>query len=118
MNPPPPMPHDCGRATPRANTVETAASIALPPCSSTSRPTAADCGDSVATTPYGLVTPGWKREPSVALELVGTKARAPHRATAKRQDRMPDRYPLGAAARHAVSVRDRGSGGDRLGRGL
>src|SRR5215208_7641427 len=94
MNPPPPMPHDCGRATPRAKTVEAAASIALPPCSSTSRPTSAACGDSVATTPYGLVTPGWKRVPSVAVEVVGTKARAPQMAATRRHDRMPDRYPL------------------------
>src|SRR3954453_8481273 len=94
MNPPPPMPQDCGRATPSAKTVDTAASMAFPPCSSTSRPTAAAAGDSVATTPYGLVTPGWNRDPSVALEVVGISARRPHSMAARRHDRMPDRYPV------------------------
>src|SRR3954447_6414969 len=112
MKPPPPMPHDCGRATPSAKTVEAAASIALPPCSSTSRPPAAAAGGSVATTPYGLVTPGWKREPSLAVDVVGTRARAPHRTAARTVHRMPDRYPF----RRLLSPRT--SGCERLGRRL
>ena len=59
MNPPPPIPHDCGRATPSAKTVAAAASIALPPRASTARPTRAAAGDSVATTPAVPLTPSW-----------------------------------------------------------
>ena len=59
MNPPPPIPHDCGRATPSAKTVAAAASIALPPRASTARPARAAAGDSVATTPAVPLTPSW-----------------------------------------------------------
>src|SRR5919202_495987 len=104
MTPPPPIPHDCGRATPSANTIEAAASTALPPWSSTSRPTAAAAGDSVATTPRGLVTPGWKREPSVALEVVGTRARRPQSRAATSTDRMLDRYPFRVAPSPAAPL--------------
>ena len=66
MNPPPPMPHDCGRATLRANTVAAAASTALPPRSSTDRPTRAAAGDSVATTPRSPLAGGRSLEPGLA----------------------------------------------------
>ena len=59
MYPPPPIPHDCGRAAFSANTVVTAASIALPPFASTARPARAAAGDSVATTPAVPLTPSW-----------------------------------------------------------
>src|SRR5919107_1817754 len=75
MNPPPPIPHDCGRATFSANTVATAASMALPPDSSTLRPIRAAAGDSVATTPSRPVTPAWNRDPSRAC-AVGRAARS------------------------------------------
>src|SRR3954454_11891662 len=78
MNPPPPIPHDCGRATFRAKTVATAASTALPPASSTPRPTRAAAGDSVAMTPSRPVTPGRNSDPCFAR--AGTAA-TPARAT-------------------------------------
>src|SRR3954469_21539244 len=74
MNPPPPMPHDCGRATLSAKTVATAASTALPPASRIPRPTRAAAGDSVAMTPRVPVTPGWNCEPCWAR--AGTAATA------------------------------------------
>ena len=58
MKPPPPIPHDCGRAALSAKTVAAAASIALPPDSSTARPTRAAAGDSVAITPRVVLTAG------------------------------------------------------------
>src|SRR4051794_35556359 len=66
MNPPPPMPHDCGRTTFRPKTIEAAASIALPPRSSTERPIADAIGDSVATTPPAARVAGRYIEPSLA----------------------------------------------------
>src|SRR3954463_14949191 len=77
MNPPPPIPHDCGRATFRAKTVATAAAPACPPASSTPRPTRAAAGDSVATTPRRPVTPGRNSEPCFACAgTTATPARA------------------------------------------
>src|SRR4051794_17770537 len=67
MKPPPPIPHDCGRAALRANTIEAAASTALPPRSSTARPTSEAAGDSVATMPPGLRVAGRYIDPSLAL---------------------------------------------------
>src|SRR5215212_2741878 len=64
MNPPPPMPQDCGRATPKAKVAATAASTALPPPSSTSRPIREASGDSEATTPPSLRTASRNFEPS------------------------------------------------------
>src|SRR4051812_25844235 len=81
MNPPPPMPHDCGRATLSAKTVVAAASTALPPTSRIPRPTRAAAGDSVAMTPSVPVTPGWNCEPCFAR--AGTAA-TPSRAAARR----------------------------------
>src|SRR4051812_47891566 len=66
MNPPPPIPHDCGRAALRPKTIEAAASIALPPRSRTDRPIADAMGDSVATTPPLLRVAGRYIEPSFA----------------------------------------------------
>src|SRR3954468_10896715 len=63
MKPPPPVPHDWGRATLSAKTVAAAASIALPPASRTPRPTRAAAGDSVATTPIVPDAPARKCEP-------------------------------------------------------
>src|SRR3954469_193787 len=60
------MPQDCGRATPRAKAAVTAASIALPPASSTSRPACEAAGDSEAITPPSLRTASLYREPSTA----------------------------------------------------
>src|SRR5918992_5111299 len=60
------MPQDCGRATPRAKVVATAASIALPPALSTSKPASAAAGDSEATTPPPLRTAFLYCEPSSA----------------------------------------------------
>src|SRR5918912_2078032 len=65
-NPPPPIPQDWGRATPRAKVVATAASIALPPAFSTSSPTSEAGGDSEAITPPRLLTASLYREPSAA----------------------------------------------------
>src|SRR3954453_15552285 len=81
MKPPPPIPQLCGRATLSANTVAAAASTALPPASSTPRPTRAAAGDSVAMTPSVPVTPGRNCEPCLAR--AGTAA-TPSRATARR----------------------------------
>src|SRR4051794_37392151 len=67
MKPPPPMPHDCGRAALRANTIEAAASTALPPRSSMARPTSDAAGDSLATMPPGLRVAGRYIDPSFAL---------------------------------------------------
>src|SRR3954468_12419633 len=78
MKPPPPIPHDCGRATLSAKTVAAAASTALPPASSTPRPTRAAAGDSVAMTPNRPVAPGRNSEPCFAC--AGTTA-TPARAT-------------------------------------
>src|SRR3954453_14074074 len=81
MNPPPPMPHDCGRATLSAKTVATAASTALPPASRIPRPTRAAAGDSVAMTPRVPVTPGWNCEPCWARAgMADTASRARVRA--------------------------------------
>src|SRR3954452_4734905 len=86
MNPPPPIPHDCGRATFRAKTVATAASTALPPASSTPRPTRAAAGDSVAMTPRRPVTPGRNSEPCFACAgTTATPARATDTTMAKRR---------------------------------
>jgi hypothetical protein len=41
MNPPPPMPADCGSTTFSAYAIATAASIALPPCSRMRAPASA-----------------------------------------------------------------------------
>src|SRR3954453_15926021 len=77
MNPPPPMPHDCGRATLSAKTVAAAASTALPPASRIPRPTRAAAGDSVAMTPRVPVTPGWNWEPCWACAgMAATASRA------------------------------------------
>src|SRR5215210_8124627 len=65
-NPPPPIPQDWGRATPRAKVVATAASIALPPAFSTSSPTSEAAGASEAITPPRLLTASLYREPSAA----------------------------------------------------
>src|SRR4051794_16131913 len=81
MTPPPPMPHDCGRATLSAKTVATAASTALPPASRTPRPTRAAAGDSVAMTPSVPLTPERNCEPCLAR--AGTAATA-SRATVRR----------------------------------
>src|SRR4051794_29673755 len=81
MNPPPPMPHDCGRATLSAKTVAAAASTALPPASRIPRPTRAAAGDSVAMTPRVPVTPGWNWEPCWACAgMAATASRARVRA--------------------------------------
>ena len=108
MNPPPPMPQDCGRATPSANTVVTAASIALPPRASTSRPARAAAGDSVATTPLRPLTPGWMREPSVAGAVDGSSATA-QAAAARRTGRrvMGLRYPRSRDVKPARQPRNR-----------
>src|SRR3954452_6278096 len=66
MKPPPPIPHDWGRATLSAKTVAAAASIALPPACRTPRPTRAAAGDSLATTPSAPVTPVRNCEPCLA----------------------------------------------------
>src|SRR4051812_12127827 len=60
------MPQLCGRATPSAKTVAAAASTALPPASSTARPTRAAAGDSVAMAPRGPVAAGGNSEPCLA----------------------------------------------------
>src|SRR4051812_1919331 len=79
MNPPPPIPHDCGRATLRPKTIDAAASMALPPRSSTERPMADAMGDSVATMPPGARVAGRYIEPSLAGAAVaaGRKQSAP-----------------------------------------
>src|SRR3954454_15806091 len=86
MNPPPPIPHDCGRATLSANTVATAASTALPPASRIPRPTRAAAGDSVAISPRVPVTPAWNCEPCWTTGCAGAPccARAGTAATARR----------------------------------
>src|SRR3954470_22549567 len=66
MNPPPPMPHDCGRTTLSPNTIEAAASIALPPRSRSERPMADAIGDSLATTPPAPRAPARYIDPSLA----------------------------------------------------
>src|SRR3954464_14003726 len=66
MNPPPPMPHDCGRTALSPKTIELAASIALPPRSSTERPMADAIGDSLATMPPALRVDGRYFDPSLA----------------------------------------------------
>src|SRR3954452_3042958 len=81
MNPPPPMPHDCGRATLSAKKVAAEASTALPPASRIPRPTRAAAGDSVAMTPRVPVTPGWNCEPCWARAgMAETASRARVRA--------------------------------------
>src|SRR3954470_16224238 len=92
MNPPPPIPHDCGRATLSAKTVAAAASIALPPASSTPRPTRPAAGDSVATTPSLPVAPARNCDPCFApAGTADTASRAIVRASAVR--RTPESYP-------------------------
>src|SRR3954469_20075128 len=92
MNPPPPIPHDCGRATLMANTVAAAASTALPPAARTSRPMRAAAGDSVAIAAVGDVTAAWNREPSAPW--AGTAASARTSAAAKATQRSTARqYP-------------------------
>src|SRR3954471_331614 len=66
MNPPPPIPHDWGRATLRPKMIDAAASMALPPWSSTERPIADAMGDSVATMPPAPRAAGRYIEPSLA----------------------------------------------------
>src|SRR4051794_27122627 len=97
MNPPPPIPHDCGRATFRAKTVATAASTALPPASSTPRPTRAAAGDSVAMTPSVPCTPGRNCEPWTACAgTAETASRARLRVRTVR--RTLEVLPLGCAS--------------------
>src|SRR5687767_11311263 len=52
MKPPPPTPADCGSTTFSAYAMATAASMALPPASSTCAPASAPCGLATATTPW------------------------------------------------------------------
>src|SRR5262249_10305456 len=106
MNPPPPIPHDCGRATPSAKTVAAAASIALPPRASTARPTRAAAGDSVATTPAVPLTPSWYRVPWTATAIEpGRKHAAQASAAAGRARRRMDlRSPAPAPPEPAASV--------------
>src|SRR3954470_9246188 len=85
MNPPPPIPHDCGRATLMANTVAAAASTALPPPFRISRPMREAAGASVAIAAVGEVTAGWEREPSEPR--AGTEARAPTSTQAREHQR-------------------------------
>jgi hypothetical protein len=51
MNPPPPMPENCGSTTFRANWMAAAASNALPPFWSAAAPASAASGFETATTP-------------------------------------------------------------------
>src|SRR4051794_745584 len=118
MNPPPPMPQLCGRATLSAKTVATAASTALPPASSTPRPTRAAAGDSVATTPRAPETPGRKCDPWLALEgTAETATRASVRARIVRRI-WAESYPRsGGSCAPVVVVHEPGQpgAGDRPG---
>src|SRR3954469_14796350 len=115
MYPPPPIPQDCGRAALSANTVVTAASIALPPFASTARPARAAAGDSVATTPAVDVTPSWYRDPWTAPATEGEsepRTQARKATTNQREDDMHPRYPSGRRPQPARSVAHRP--GERL----
>src|SRR3954462_12539221 len=86
MKPPPPIPHDWGRATLSAKTVAAAASIALPPACRTPRPMRAAAGDSVATTPSVPAPPVRNCDPCLARAgTAETASRAIVRARAVRR---------------------------------
>src|SRR4029453_14076383 len=91
MNPPPPMPAEYASVTPRVAAAATAASTALPPRRSTSRPAAEASRSTVAIAPPGPVAtgclvaggppPGWR--PVVAAPgpaRAATRERASRRA--------------------------------------
>src|SRR4051794_21850379 len=101
MNPPPPIPHDCGRATLRPKTMAAAASTALPPRSRTALPICDAATDSVATMPPVLRVAGRYIDPSLAGAIAGasrthdapttaTHARPPPRAIARNGTTGPD----------------------------
>src|SRR3954449_2162076 len=99
MNPPPPIPHDCGRTTLRPKTIEAAASIALPPRSSTDRPIADAIGDSVATTPPAPRAAGRYFEPSLAGAAEATsKKQSAHAVAIQRPGFIPSDYGVSASA--------------------
>src|SRR4051794_39077556 len=97
MNPPPPIPHDCGRATLSAKTIEAAASTALPPLSSTARPIWEATGDSLATIPPGLRVAGRYIEPSLAGAAAARTST--HSATALPPTHLTPQDGTGAAPR-------------------
>src|SRR3954468_11122711 len=99
MNPPPPIPHDCGRTTLRPKTIEAAASIASPPRSSTDRPIADAIGDSVATTPPPPRVAGRYFEPSLAEAAEATsKKQSAHAVAPQRPSLIPSDYGAGPEA--------------------
>src|SRR4051794_23045141 len=95
MNPPPPIPHDCGRATFSAKMIDAAASTAFPPWSSTPLPIAEAAGDSVATIPPVLRVAGRYLEPSFAGAAAAIAKHAVAAATHPHAARMgPDATPI------------------------
>src|SRR3954467_12610243 len=106
MNPPPPMPHDCGRTTLSPKTIEAAASIALPPRSSSERPMADAIGDSLATTPPAPRVAGRYIDPSLAAapEATSKKPSAPAVALHRRTFIAPV-YGAGSTQRRCQNCR-------------
>src|SRR3954470_9787645 len=97
MNPPPPMPHDCGRATLRPKMIDAAASLALPPRSSTERPMADAMGDSVATMPPGARVAGRYIEPSLAgAAVAASRKRSAPAVALQRPSVISSGYAAGA----------------------
>src|SRR3954451_7767098 len=101
------MPQDCGRAAPRAKTVVTAASTALPPDSRTARPARAAAGDSVAITPSVPETGARYFEPRLgpgtkAATAVATRPATRRSASARMRERIGP--PLPGRRRHDAGM--------------